>query len=306
MSAALQLERGAGPGRGSIAERIRTLELKASRFDLDALVHALFSCGFDWQGIQFEGVRSLGPSTGPFIRSLRIVEAPVRLAIVSLNAGLLAGASALPSYFFEFARNLADPEDFINFLGFWDAVQLRDHAVSLLPELGTNPRVIGLAHLARMNKRSPMCLHTLFRGMFPEMAVSVGSRTFERERSSKRARVGSPMTGRLVLGSRVRESHRGITVHLHIDSESCEGVADWEVEAKERLEVLEPILRSQRLPLEVVLRFEHYRYGHALAREPSVRRELGVRPWLSPTPGQSHGTAAVVVREPWAGSDAGF
>ena len=274
-----------------------TLARRASEHELGALLAALFERGFDWDSIRFEGVRELYPARGELVRGLRIERVPALLAIVELNMGLLSRHSPLPDYFRDFGRRLHDPDAFIHFMGFWDSVLLRAFAYASFPRLGPGrSRALVHGYRARLHLASPMSLSWLFRSVFPELRVQVVATTFRQRTQSGRARVGSTLDGRLVIGAEFSERRAGFRVRLHAESAASEGVLDWESETLTRLERVEPVLARVRRPLEVVLHFDQYRHGQTLVGVRSERRQLGVRPWLRPTRGESVGPGEVLVR----------
>jgi len=278
-----------------------TLAHRANDYELGALLAALFRQGFDWDNIRFEGVRDLYPERGELVRGLRLESEPARLAIVELNTGLLSRHSPLPDYFRDFGRRLPDPDAFIQFLGFWDSVQLRALAYASYPRLGVGrSRALIHGYRARLHLASPMSLAWLFRSVFPELRVEVVPAVFRQRTQSGRARVGSTLDGRLVIGAEFSERRPGFRVRLCAEGEESEGVLDWEREAFARLDRIEPLLARVRRPLEVVLRFEQYRHGQALVDERSERRQLGVRPWLRATRAEQVGPGDVVVRSAFA------
>ncbi|HTV23321.1 MAG TPA: hypothetical protein VMG12_31750 [Polyangiaceae bacterium] len=278
-----------------------TLAQNASDHELGALLAALFDSGFDWDNIRFEGVRELYPERGELVRGLRIERVPALLAIVELNTGLLSRHSPLPDYFRDFGRRLHNPDAFVHFMGFWDSVLLRAFAYAAFPRLGAGrSRALMHGYRARLHLASPMSLSWLFRSAFPELRVEVSAATFRQRTPSGRARVGSTLDGRTVIGAEFSERRPGFRVRLFAESAASEGVLDWENETLERLDRIEPMLARVRRPLEVVLRFEQYRHGQTLVDARSERRQLGVRPWLRPTRGEQMGPGDVVVRAAFA------
>lgn len=279
------------------ASGLRAIVEHASEYELEALLRSLFSLGFDWDSLRFEGVRELSPSRGPLVRGVRVEEHPMLLCVVQLDTGLLAATSPLPDYFRDFAQRLPDPDDFIDFLGFWDSVLLRAMAYASFPTLGAGrSRALQHGYRARLGLGSPMALHWVFRGLFPELSVEVQHAVFRTRARTERARVGSRLDGRLVIGAEFGERRAGYRVSLCAESAACEGVADWEAEALTRLARVEALLARTGKPLEVVLRFENYVHGHTLVDAGSARRQLGVRPWLRPVRGEALGPGDVVVR----------
>lgn len=276
------------------------LSREAPRYELEALLEALFSHGFDWDTIRFEGVRDLSPERGELVRGLVIEERPARLAIVRLDTGLLSSNGPLPDYFREFASRLPDPDAFIAFMGFWDSIWLRAHAYAAFPGLSVDrSQALRDGYRARLSLGSSVSLHWLFRSLFPELGVEVTAAVFPRSSKGGRARVGSTLDGRLVIGAEFSERRPGYRVRLLAESAACEGVQDWEREARGRLRRAERLIARVKQPLEVVLRFELYQHGHALRAGTEEARQLGVRPWLRPIPGEQLGPGDVVVRGPF-------
>lgn len=280
--------------------RLKQIAAHASEHELGALLKVLLECGFGWHNVRFEGVHELSPGRGELVRSLRIDERPVRSAIIGLNVGLLSSSSPLPDYFKDFARRLPDPDAFIQFLGFWDSVQLRASAYASFPGLSVGRgRALPQSYRARLRLASPMTLHAMFRGAFPELSVEIAHAVFSRGNRGSRARVGGALDGRSVIGAEFLERSPGFRVRLGAESPACEGVEDWESEALRRIHRLGPRLMRLGKPLEIVMRFESYRHGHRLGPADPSRRQLGVRPWLRATRDQQLGPGAVLLVTPW-------
>jgi hypothetical protein len=266
----------------------------AGRHELGALLKVLIAKGYDWDSIQFEGVRDLYPRRGPLV--MGCVERGQRVTI-QLNTGLLSITTALPSYFRQFALRLPNPDSFVEFMGFWDAMILRNFAYSCYPEVGV-ARHSGLpnSYRARLSLSNPVALHWLFRSCFPELRVKVKAALFSRLAQLDAARVGAELGSRAVLGAGFREKQVGFRVLLHAEAESSEGVSDWEKEALQRLSRIRQLLLRLKVPLEVRLYFEQYRHGLALGL---ADRRLGVRPWELENPEERIGPAEVLLRGPW-------
>jgi hypothetical protein len=276
---------------------LRSLGLHAHRYELGAVLKVLFRCGFDWHSIRFEGIRELDGPRSAFVRQVRVETRSKRLAIISVDTGLLSPSSPLPEYFRAFARRLPDPDPMINFLGFWDSLLLADLAFAMLPRLsvGRDGR-LGKSYRARLRIGSAMGLHWLFRSLFPELRLEITPAVFQGVGQGHRARVGATLDGRIVLGAEFKERRSGFRVRLHADEAAFEGVSDWETEAVRRLAPVAPLLDRMGRGLEVVLRFERYKHGQRLVAHDSGRPQLGVRPWLLPEPRVELGPGEVIVR----------
>lgn len=266
-------------------------------YELGAVLKVLLRCGFDWHSIRFEGIRELDAPRGPFVRQVRVEAEAKRLAIISVDTGLLSPNSPLPEYFKAFARRLPDPDPLIHFLGFWDSLVLSDQAFALLPRLSVGrDGLLGKSYRARLRLGSAMGLHWLFRSMFPELELEIAAAVFPGNGRGQRARVGGTLDGRIVLGAQFAERRPGFRVRLYADEAACEGVADWENEAQRRLAQVAPLLDRLGRALEVVIRFERYRHGQHLVGQESARPQLGVRPWLLPEPRAEIGPGEVILR----------
>lgn len=297
---------GEGLPRPATDEELALLEQQAPRFELPALLKTLAAYGFTFEQIRFEGVRELVPPRGSLVRGLKIERRPVSRAVIALNAGLLAHGSPLPEYFRAFARRLDNPAPMIDFLGFLDSILLRDLVACSFPVL-TSQSKRGLlpGYQARLRGATPMSLHWFFRSLFPELPVTVHHARFFRRAGVDSLRVGSRLDGTEALGGSYGERLPGFRVRLRADQARGEGVSDWEARAMARLKEREDDLRRLDKPIEVVLRFDAYLHGQSLVASSDERRQLGVRPWLYPSPSdpqraEPYGPGEVLLREPWA------
>jgi len=279
---------------------LSSLVKHAARYGPRAALKLLRNAGFDWQDIRFEGIRELDASRGELIRQIRIEASPRRIAVISLNAGLLSPGGPLPEYFKSFARSLPNPDAFIGFMGYWDSLQLSSMASAIWPELSVGGKnLLGRTYRARLRLHSPMVLHEVFRAAFPELRVQITPALFSRTNHTLRARLGGTLDGRAVVGTEFLDRHSGFRVRLEAQSPITESGIDWEHEAGCRLSSITPLLSQLRKPVEVVMRFEQYAYGQQLVGSAGGRRQLGVRPWLHLDPDATSGPGEVTLRTPW-------
>jgi hypothetical protein len=289
---------------GPDSPQLRSLLEHASRYDLGAALKLLRRCGFDWRSIRFEGIRDLCAERGSIIRHVRIETHPTRVAILSLNAGLLSPGSPLPGYFKDFARQLPNPDSFIAFIGFLDAALLSNLAYATWPELSSGSgNSLGRTYRARLRFESPVTLHWLFRSAFPELGVSIGAAYFARQDCGSAARVGQLMDGRLVIGSKFVNRRAGFRVILHAEESCSEEGIDWEAEAEGRLGRIGPMLARSSKPIEIIMHFERYRHGQRLVGPGGRRRQLGVRPWLTTDRATDCPPGDVILRGAWEAPD---
>jgi hypothetical protein len=269
----------------------------ANLYELGAAIKILQQAGYEWSELRFEGIRELQVTRGPFIRAIRLETTPTKLAVLSLNTGLLSAGSPLPGYFTEFARRLPNPDAFIHFIGFWDALHLSSSAYAAWPELGADRKgLLKKTYRAQLRFESPMAFHWLFRSIFPELEVRVTHTVFRRRGHGTRARIGKVLDGRLVIGEEFSERCPGFRVTLRAETVTNELGVEWEAEAESRLDRLAGILRRTQCPLEIVLCFEHYPYGQRLVSDAAGRRQLGVRPWVPAEPKVASGPGEVILR----------
>jgi predicted component of type VI protein secretion system len=269
----------------------------APRYELGAALKILQEAGYGWSEFRFEGIQELYPKRGPLLRAIRIETTPAKLAVLSLNTGLLSAGSPLPGYFMEFARKLPNPDPFVKFLGFWDALNLSSSAYAAWPELSAGRKgLLGKTYRARLRFDSPVTLHWLFHSIFPELQVRVQNTTFRRRGRGARARVGRILDGRLVIGEEFPERCSGFRVILRAETVTSEIGFDWESEAEARLERIAHVLAQAKSPVEVVLSFEQYPYGQRLVGDSNARRQLGVRPWVAAVPEIESGPGEVILR----------
>lgn len=253
------------------------IQAQADRFDLPALTDALRAAGYRANQVRFRSEPALRHSPS-LVRSVEFCREP-RLAIVTLNLGLLTNQGPLPMYFFRLLSEQRD-SDMTEFLWFFDQYLLSQRCYALFPERDhqswpewttTRQRMLLLARLS-----SPSGVHWLHAQVFPELDVVVtrtaGQRTL---RTAELRLAGAEMGQGATLGGVTTLPVDGTQVQLLCKEEDAERAAEVIESVQRRLveEVL-PILEQQNpyLYLRIYLVFRGALGSVGLSRD----RYLGV------------------------------
>lgn len=233
------------------------LKNEASSFDLRALVDVLLLDGYSHDQIELRSHRSM-LHQGALIHSVELRKKPERRAVVTLNVGLLAIQSPLPSFFLALVDQL-DQEPFAEFIAWFDDRLLKDRLAGLFPEReegllpGWEAACRDRLRLLRMT--SPSTLHWLFRLVYPELEVTVRRGTMRRRVRSEGILLGTTILGEgAAMGGYANVPTGGFEVTLYGWSELSAAGVPWAVEAPRRLQrsVL-PLLGDVPFHLRVVL-----------------------------------------------------
>ncbi len=230
---------------------------RARKFSLGALHDALHSIGYGDEEIEF---RSHATTTHQdnVVAAVQFFESPRRCAVVTLNLGLLAAQSLLPSYF---QRVLARQSEnsLSGFLNFLSHHLLGDLVHGQFPERDTSlfaswPDTLDQLR-SLLGVRTLSTVHFLFEQFYPELGVSVSRLVMERTLRSRGVHIGEWKIGDgAVLGSIAQVPVSGISVRLFADEALTGYGKPWSQEAVARLtQRLFPLLTRQGLHLEVML-----------------------------------------------------
>lgn len=262
----------------------------ARRFELPALLRVLRGRGYSAQDIWFESARGAPRSPG-IIDSLRFESAPRRV-VIRLSTGLLGADAPLPSYFRQFAEELADPRPFLAFLRFFDHVVAANLAyVAHTADGVAHGSPLAGAYQVIAGARSPARLHALVRAIVPELPLEVEPAVLTRREPNDAARLGSArLDGTAVVGWSQRTAVAGLIARLHAEVERDDRGRPWVDVVRERCERrLVPLVRRGACAVELRLRVASY----------TGRARLGVRPQLGGEPvsaGEAHPWEIVVLR----------
>ncbi|MCU0682942.1 MAG: hypothetical protein MUF34_11950 [Polyangiaceae bacterium] len=235
------------------------LERAAPRFDLKPLLDLLRTKGYGPNELLFQGSSTQGNSTS-IVESVRFERSPRRLARVTLNLGLLADGTLLPSYFFRVIEGSREPERFYDFLGFFEHRLLEGFVRAIYPENAGNAfRDWGRAKASLFKMHgvdSPATLQWLAQLYFPELLARVRRWPFSKLSTAHAARTGaSSLDGSGVLGHSYESQSAGLALELIAEEETDARGRSWAGIVRDRLHHrLLPLLAPFRLPLVVRLR----------------------------------------------------
>lgn len=245
------------------AARRRRVELEVARrcreFDLVALAEILAWLGYRREEIIFESNPSAVTQHG-IVFAVEFRAQPMRMAVVTLNMGLLGPQSPLPSYFQKTLESGdVDEEGLETFLGYFDHVALQATVEAAYPESNTQiyrdweqtkRRFVTLLGL-----RSLSTHHWLFQIVYPELGVTVDRGTHTRNVRVDAARLGSIILGgAAALGGITKVPVPGFDVNLYTDDETTPAGRPWAEEVGRRLQrIVFPVLRDADIDMKVSL-----------------------------------------------------
>ena len=237
----------------------KKIRAKARGFDIHALIQLLKYIGYTNDEILFKS-HLTSISTGTLIENLEFRKKPVKLAIITINLGLLSNQSPLPSYFIKtIDLGYIDEKAFIDFIGFFDHNIIRNYLVSIYPECDTkyfqNWEDTKKNYLRLLALNSVNIIHWLFEKNFPELGLVV-----ERSNHKRRVKIDGVQLGKTALGDDVAFGGWcllpviGFDVTLYCDEELTEDQkTPWANVVYKRLQSLFQILKEVKIYLKVCL-----------------------------------------------------
>lgn len=241
----------------SVAQREQELSLIATRLDVVALREALLGLGYSDTEIEYRSHKST-VHRSRVVESVTFLPPPRRRAVVTLNLGLLAAQSALPSYFQQILDQQED-ESLTAFLNFFSHRLLRGAVLASFPERDTSLFAdywVTRCHLLNLSgKRSLSTVHWLFCRVFPELEVAVRRTVLRRPVRARSMLLGAWGLGDgAVCGGVSYVPTSATAVSLYCDDPVTGDHRPWPLVASERLrqEVFE-LLHAHGVFLEVSL-----------------------------------------------------
>lgn len=233
---------------------------RAHAFTLPALLDALLALGLRAQEVIFRSNPSHSHQAF-LVHSVEFLSAP-RRAAVTLNIGMLAAQSPLPSYFFSALESGEyDSDAILLVLHLIDHPLLRERARAEYPERDRRTfhdweQIKGLL-LRLVALPSPSSLHWLFQRVFPELAVRVERILDMQPLSTDQVIIGTTGLGESrALGGQLQLRTGALAVSLYCEEATTPAGRSWTREAAARLERhILPLLREQPLFLHVWLEF---------------------------------------------------
>jgi len=239
---------------------------RAREFDLGPLVRLLEAQKYPRESILFESNPEFGSSSS-LVEAVTFHREPSRRVVVTLNMGLLGSNALLPSYFLEVAEQSLEPENFFDFIRFFDHRLLEGFLRALYPELDTTLiqdwektkgyyfRMLGVGSVAT--------LQWLFQLYFPELRVSVTRGSLSQVNDDHALYTGSRLDGTAVLGGRYEADASGFQVELLTEEETDPRGDTWPSVVRRRLaDTVLPLLKPSSIQLVVALTVvEHARWA---------------------------------------------
>lgn len=222
------------------------------RFDPISLLMLLEYLGYSMDEIFFCS-HFTNCSQSRLVEAIEFHHSPGKKAVITLNLGLLAGQSVLPSYLFkQIQDNSIDEQRFAEFFGYFDDRLLRRFLLAIYPEFEEKiyPNAV---HILRLD--SIITLHWLTQLVFPELQVRV-----EKARLERITDIGAPILGKsrlgyqAVLGKIKKSPVPGKRITLISDDDHFTKDQPWPHEIEQRLQKLMfPVLQDLDLDLEIWL-----------------------------------------------------
>ena len=232
------------------------------RFDVPALLDALHAAGYRDDQIEFRS----HPTTvhqSHLVHAIEFQPAPDRRAIITVNLGLRSLQTPLPSFFLQAMHGApagaGDDGTLGEFLACFDHLLLRARFAGIYPE--RDPAVLPewdrTAHdrLRLLRLASPQTVHWLFRGLYPELEVTVRRQTARQRIATPLLRLGAATLGDgTAVGGWAAVPVGGLEVRLFADESICPTGQPWAAEAQRRFDQhLRPLLAETQLTLSLLL-----------------------------------------------------
>lgn len=246
------------PAQAAPASFERRLTEKARVFEVGPLLRVLDANGYPREKILFEG-NPEPVSSSRMVESIRFLADGSKRVVITLNFGLLGQGGLLPDYFFAIAERAENPENFYDFIRFFDH-QLMD-AFLQATQPTTNPvfwkdwTATKGFYLRMLGLNSISTLTWFFQLNFPELGIRVSRAQHSAKSTSYASRVGfSKLDGTAILGKSYDAVSDGFRVDIFADEQVNARGQSWPRILRERLEsrVL-PLIREGNIRVQVVL-----------------------------------------------------
>lgn len=250
-------------GEKKLAALESRIRANAARFDLVSLIRLLRHLGYEDRQIRFKSYNSQ-LSQKSLIQEIKFRKWPGKVAELTLNFGLLAPQTPLPSYFQKIIdKGMIDVTAFYLFLNFFDHPLTEELVKSVMPE--ENTRLFPdwnrtrVSYIKMLDLKSVNTLHWFVSLIFPELTLRVD------KLRSKRDIVTNPFVlGRAVLGDTATFGDRaaivtqGVRVTLFSEEERTNRDIPWPKEIRHRLEAyVFPVLATVGLDIQFFLVIRH-------------------------------------------------
>ena len=239
----------------TIEDRIKG---NVKKFDVISLLRLLMDLGYGPGQISFRGNESIC-SQSQFVHDVEFFRKGDRTdVVITVNTGLMGVNSSLPSYFRTYIDNdLGAGSTFIDFIGFFDHVLIRNFLCSVYSEINSFffPSQILSSHsyLKVFDLRSVSSLHQLFSRVFPETGVLVEKAVLDCQTSAAPIRISESLLGpTCVFGRETDIPECGFRVTLYCEYEVTYTRKPWPREVKDKLaRYIFPLLGPLGFEMEV-------------------------------------------------------
>lgn len=244
--------------RETAAERMqRVISERAPRFGLSALLDALRALGYGDDEIQLASHPTTAHQAS-LVQAVRFAVPPQRGVQITLNVGLLAPQSPLPSYFQQAIERQREGA-LTGFLNFFAHHLLSQTVQGQFPERSGDLFPQGPEALTDLRNllglRTTYALHWIFDHVFPELGVSVARVHMLRAVATRSVRLGPWELGDgATLGGQAHVPVSGASVSLFADDAVSSAGQPWPKEAERRLrEQIVPVLQGHGIHLRLAL-----------------------------------------------------
>ena len=236
----------------------RRITSHPSKFDLLALLRALKHLGYQPSDLLFRHDPEEPPGH-TLIANVDFRESPTRHVAVTVNIGLLGPNSPLPSYFLRFLEEVPDREAYLQFMGFFNHLCIKNLLSSIHPDhfgrYYEDWDSIRRSHLGICGLNSLERVQWLFSQFVPELPASIARSRFRQTGDYQPARTGiTRLDGTGIMGRNYQAFKEGFVVKLHAEQERDSRGRSWAPLLEDRFRLLiQPLLKLHGVEVSLTL-----------------------------------------------------
>ena len=249
----------------SIESRIRA---KTNRFDLVSLIRLLRHIGYQDNQIRFKSYNSQVSQKG-LIHDIMFRKWPEEIVVLTLNLGLLAPQTPLPSYFQKIIdKRMIDVNTFYQFINFFDHPIAENLIKSVMPENNTKLfpdwERTKLNFVKMMDLKSINTLYWFIALYFPELELRVDKTKNRRDIVTNPFVLGKAVLGdTATFGAQTKIVTQGVRITFFAEEERTNKDVPWPKEIRQRLEkYIFPVLSTVGVDVQILLVIK-YQYAWA-------------------------------------------
>ncbi|MCG8688149.1 MAG: hypothetical protein MI892_24955 [Desulfobacterales bacterium] len=246
----------------AIEARIRK---KIQKFDLVPLLRLLLHIGYQEHQIRFKSYNSQVSQKG-LIQDIKFRKWPQERVELTLNIGLLAPQTPLPSYFQKIIdKGMIDVNTFYLFINFFDHPLAANLIQSVMPE--TNLKLFPdwertkLNYIKMLDLKAVNTLYWFLSLFFPELELRVDKTKSSRDINTNPFVIGKAVLGdSATFGARAKVFAQGVKVTFFAEDERTTKDEPWPKVIRKRLErYVFPILSTVGIHIQVflVIKYQH-------------------------------------------------